>query len=349
MNVPANTKINLKRAALVVLVGVMSVLAIIGYFFGPKEEKEVEEVQLNPIFQEIPTPIFPSQSGVTFASDFAFSSFLTADSAGLPKTAKVYKIATFSATLSEVAVASDIAKKLGFSVGPQDLGDQWLYREGENLLFVNKANLSWELEQKPASPSILTFSKEELIQKVVSFFKEKSFWKDSLNEAAVEAVAYDNTGVVLGQPADPENPDLWVISWTLQKDGWPIYGASDEPVVTAVVSKFGEISKISNAVSDIEFAVVGTYPAVSFESLVNALSYGKGAIVEASEPGQFYYSVIGEVVQFNPQEVKMFYYQDTASGFLVPVVEVTGQAKMASGKYVVLKVWVSGVSPEWLK
>ncbi|MFH1896249.1 MAG: hypothetical protein ABH814_02105 [bacterium] len=350
MRMSINIKTNFKRVALVVLVGVMIVLAMIGYFFAPKEEKKPEEeVALNPIFKEIPTPTFPAVSGVAFAPEFIFSSALTAESAAFPKTTQVYKIATFSATLSEVAASADIAQRLGFLGEPRDLGDRWLYSEGENLLFVNKADLSWELEQKQVSASILTFSKEELIQKVAAFLKEKSFWKKSLNEAAVEAVGYDNMGVVLGQPADSQNPDLWLLSWTLQKDGWPIYGSHSEPLITAVISKFGEISKISYSVSDIEFEVVGTYPVVSFEDLAGTLSKGQGVIVEASEPGQFYSSVIGKVVQFGAQQVTMFYYQDTASGFLVPVVEATGQAKMVSNKYVVLKVWVPAISPEWLK
>jgi len=339
-----------KRLILIFGVVLLIILAAIGYFFAPKEKKKHEEaVEIKTVFQEIPTPLFPAQPGLSFAPEFSFSTTLTEDTASLPETVKVYKIATFSATPSGLQAAKEIAARFGLSENPSDLGDTWQFKSGSDLLFVNKANLSWDLEWGAKSESIITLSKEELIQKVSAFLKERLLWKKVLNEAAVEAVGYDDTGVVLGKPADSANPDLWILSWTIQKDNLPIYSSSEEPVLTATVTKFGEVKKVHYGAFDIEFEVAGTYPAIGIEDLLKALAGGKGIIVEAEEPGRFYSSVTGQISEFSAQQIDNFYYQDSAQGYLVPVVGVSGRARTDGGKYVVLKVWMPEISPEWLK
>lgn len=341
----------IKKTSLYVLIGFLLILVILGYMTDVFKEKESEEIlpQINPSFEEIPTPKINSLNNLTWSSYVSVN--FPATLPEFEKTKEVYKVASVSAKGIPKEYAVEFANRLEVAAEAKDMKDAYIFETAEAFLRVLKSDLSWQYKKEILEKTALSpVGKEGAQARLIKFLKDKGFYKEILNEALVQIEFLQDTGFVLQQTATEDTADFYGFNFHLNLGNLPIVSKPEqEALIQATVSKYGEIFTVDYSLGEVLYDKSGLYPVRNLSAALEDLKKGKGIIVGASEPPYESFSGVGEIIAFQPSKIELLYYQDFAQGFMQPIIQFEGNAKLKKGNYVNLKVWLPGISTEWLK
>ncbi len=336
---------------IVAYVGIVAVLILA--FLGvaaevfKKEPAEKLPPIIDPVFEEIPSPIFDTVPNLTWSKSVATT---IPSKEEIPASLPVYKLISGEKLSTASESASIIASRLGIDTPLNEVEDAWFTDTPSSFLRIEKKDLFWSYKRQLENTGTRVFSKELLLSNFFSFLKDRGFFKEILNEANVKVTLLDTDGFVLLPAKDPNNPGYYRFDFHLQKDSIPIVSENlEEFVISATLTKFGEVFTIDYSLGEVLLEKSGLYPTLEYSKALNFLMSGKGAIVSTGTSVYNEFVGTGVVTSLNVVAANLVYYQDVMNGFLVPVWQFEGEGKLENGVYVNLKVWLPGISHEWLK
>ncbi|MEX0617227.1 MAG: hypothetical protein WD231_05540 [Candidatus Woykebacteria bacterium] len=194
---------------------------------------------------------------------------------------------------------------------------------------------------KPKSQRLIN-TLDEATQTAQNFLKKLNLEKDLLHE---ETLALKEYGLELDFIDDPKTADQFLTNLTCNFSDRKIYNSGLNPLVSASLSRSGEVVKFSYMQVAIDTENIGTYPLINLGGIENRLRAGQGRVILPGGYNGGSLSAASNVV-FN--DIELVYLIDDETGLLLPFWKLSGSATINKQEVEVVVV-VNAVSSKYLK